>query len=64
MAKKAWSNILATTISNCWDHTSIQCAPIIMHVPKVIGSAENHTWKIIYGFALDNIVMIWSLPSH
>ena len=65
MAKRAWNAVTSETISNCWDHTGIQRAPIILHIPSTTTFAsppqtqEDRAWHIIEQFATTSM----SLPE-
>ena len=65
MARQAWDAVSATTIKNCWEHTSIQRAPIMLRVNRVPlatdskapsglsvqSPANSAAWDIIEQFA-------------
>jgi hypothetical protein len=58
MAKEAWDAVQLTTIKHCWNHTSIQCDPIMLRIPAVkhghghaIGQALLEAWNILEDLA-------------
>jgi hypothetical protein len=68
MAREAWDAVSATMIKNCWDHTGIQCSPIMLHVPLATkfrasflarSSAGNNSaaWDIIEQFATTEMAL-------
>lgn len=48
MARDTWDNVTVKTIKNCWNHTDIQCDPIILHIPLTL---IQKGWNVIYMFA-------------
>jgi hypothetical protein len=44
MAKEAWDVVHPTTIKRCWDHTSIQCDPIMLRIPARHNHDNSGTW--------------------
>jgi hypothetical protein len=57
MAEDAWDSILSTTIEHCWDHTKIQCPPIMLRLPQACiaqtssDSQATAAWTILKEFA-------------
>jgi hypothetical protein len=58
MAKEAWDAVQPMTIKHCWNHTSIQCDPIMLRIPAVkhghghaIGQALLEAWNILEDLA-------------
>ena len=63
MAKESWDAILPKTISICWDHTSIQRSPILLHISAAskpspsLSNQDDTTWEIIWNFALTDMML-------
>jgi hypothetical protein len=58
MAKEAWDAVQPTTIKHCWNHTSIQCDPIMLRIPAAkhghghaIGQALLEAWNVLEDLA-------------
>ena len=48
MASDAWDDVTPEMIKNCWNHTDIQCDPIILQIPS---TWTQKGWNIIHAFA-------------
>ena len=67
LAKDAWHAISSETIKNCWDHTGIQRAPIMLRVtiPRLPQNASNDpnaettatAWDILENFATTDMTL-------
>lgn len=69
MANDAWHSITPETIRNCWDHTGIQWAPIMIRVPPLPRNESNNpnsnrathataaAWDILEEFATTDMTL-------
>jgi hypothetical protein len=61
MAKDAWNAISSETIKNCWEHTGIQRAPIMLCIPPLPWNNPSPTtaaaWDILEEFATTDMTL-------
>jgi hypothetical protein len=61
MAKDAWNAISSETIKNCWEHTGIQRAPIMLRIPPLPRNNPSPTtaaaWDILEEFATTDMTL-------